>query len=79
MRHLGRISLFSRTIKTFLVNLKRHHRSLYDGLDQNRFRRYVNKKEESLFAAVKPSETSNTLDQLAKGSLKNNLRLYGRH
>ena len=66
MRHLGRISLFSRTIKKFLINLKRRHRVFYDKLDQDRFLRYVSKKEESLFAAVKPSETSNTLDQLAK-------------
>lgn len=66
MRHLGRISLFSKTIKNFLINLKRHHRVLYDKLDQDRFIRYVNKKEESLFAAVKPSETPRTLDQLAQ-------------
>jgi len=66
MRHLGRISLFSRTIKKFLVNLKRHHRVLFDKLDQKRFLCYVNKKEESLFAAVKPSETSHTLDMLAQ-------------
>ncbi len=66
MRHLGRISLFSRTIKKFLINLKRHHRAQFDKLDQDRFLRYTNKKEESLFAAVKPSETSHTLDRLAQ-------------
>ena len=65
MRHLGRISLFSKTIKQFLINLKRQHRSHFDKLDAGRFSRYVNKKEESLFAAVKPSDTSKTLDQLA--------------
>ena len=65
MRHLGRISLFARTIKKFLLNLKRHHRGLFDKLDQARFLRYLNKKEECLFAAVKPSETSHTLNTLA--------------
>jgi len=65
MRHLGRISLFSKTIKDFLVNLKRHHRVLYDKLDQDRFLRYVSRKKECLFAAVKPSETSITLNLLA--------------
>ena len=49
MRHLGRIALFSRTIKKFLLNLKRQHRVLYDRLDSSRFKRYVNKKEEVLF------------------------------
>jgi len=66
MRHLGRISLFSRTIKKFLLNLKRHNRGLFDKLDTDRFLRYVNKKGECLFAAVKPSETSNTLNVLAE-------------
>ena len=66
MRHLGRISLFSKTIKDFLINLKRHHRVLFDKLDQDRFLRYVSRKKECLFAAIKPSETSITLDLLAK-------------
>jgi hypothetical protein len=33
MRHLGRIALFSRTIKKFLLNLKRQHRTHYDQLE----------------------------------------------
>jgi IS5 family transposase len=66
MRHLGRIALFSRTIKKFLLNLKRQHRVLYDQLDSSRFKGYVNKKEEVLFAAVKPSETAKTLSLLAE-------------
>ena len=65
MRHLGRISLFSKTIKNFLTNLKRHHRVFYDQLEQDRFTRYVHKKDESIFAAVKPSDAPKTLDQLA--------------
>ena len=45
MRHLERIALFSRTIKKFLLNLKRQHRVLYDQLDSSRFKGYVNKKK----------------------------------
>ena len=66
MRHLGRIALFSRTIKKFLLNLKRQHRTHYDQLESARFKSYVNKQEEMLFAAVKPSETAKTLSLLAE-------------
>ncbi len=65
MRHLGRIGLFVKTIKKFLANLKRQHRSLFDKLDHDMIQRYMSKKEESLFAMVKPSDSSRTLDQLA--------------
>jgi competence protein ComGF len=66
MRHLGRIALFSRTIRKFLLNLKRQQRVLYDQLESSRFNVYLNKKEESLFAAVKPTETIKTLSLLAE-------------
>ena len=66
MRHLGRIGLFVRTIKKFLTNLRRHQRSLYDKIDGELINRYMSKKNESLFAMVKPSESSKTLDQLAR-------------
>ncbi len=66
MRNLGRIGLFAKTIKKFLVNLKRQHRNLFDQLDDSLTGRYLGKKEGSLFAMVKPSESSRTLDQLAE-------------
>lgn len=66
MRHLGRIGLFVETIKKFLVNLKRHHRVLFDRIDNSLTRRYLGKKSESVFAMVKPSESAKTLDQLAE-------------
>ena len=66
MRHLGRIGLFVTTIKKFLVNLKRHHRGLFDQLDSVLTRRYLVKKKDSIFAMVKPSESTQTLDQLAQ-------------
>ena len=66
MRNLGRIGLFAKTIKKFLVNLKRQHRNLFDQLQDSLTGRYLGKKEGSLFAMVKPSESSRTLDQLAE-------------
>ncbi len=66
MRNLGRIGLFAKTIKKFLVNLKRQHRNLFDQLDNSLTERYLGKKEGSLFAMVKPSESSRTLSQLAE-------------
>jgi hypothetical protein len=66
MRNLGRIGLIAKTTKKFLLNLKRQHRYLLDQLDDNLTRRYLDKKEGSLFAMVKPSESGKTLDQLAE-------------
>lgn len=65
MRNLGRIGLFVRTIKKFLNNLKRHHQGLFDQLEESLTQRYLSKTQESLFAMVKPSESTRTLDQLA--------------
>jgi hypothetical protein len=65
MRHLGRIGLFVKTIKKFLHNLKRQHRSLFDQLESGLTTRYLDKKAESIFSMVKPSESTHTLDQLA--------------
>jgi len=65
MRHLGRIGLFVKTIKNFLNNLKRQHRNFFDQLDQELIKRYLSKNTESIFASVKPSDSTRTLDQLA--------------
>lgn len=66
MRHLGRISLFVKTIKKFLVNLKRHHKQLLNALGNELRGRYLGKKQEAAFALVKPSESHATLSQLAE-------------
>nr|WP_321464948.1 transposase [uncultured Desulfobulbus sp.] len=65
MRNLGRIGLFTKTIKKFLVNLKRHHREHFDQLNTELTQRYLSKSQASLFAMVKPTESTRTLDQLA--------------
>lgn len=66
MRHLGRIGLFAKTIKKFLLNLKRQHRNLFDQLDDRLTTRYLDKKADSIFSMVKPSESAHTLDKLAE-------------
>lgn len=65
MRHLGRIGLFVKTIKKFLVNLKRHHKDLYDSLDRELSDRYMTQRGEAVFSLVKPTESMNTLTTLA--------------
>ena len=66
MRHLGRIGLFVKTIKKFLVNLKRHQKDLYEALDKALSDRYTTKQGEAVFSMVKPSESTKTLAALAE-------------
>jgi hypothetical protein len=64
MRHLGRIGLFVRTIRKFLVNLKRHHKELFVSLPSDVTERYMNRQGEGVFSLVKPSESGRTLQTL---------------
>lgn len=66
MKHLGRIGIFTGTIKKFLVNLKRQHKNEFNELDLNLQDRYLKKEGESAFSMVKPSESSKTLQMLAE-------------
>ena len=61
MAHLGRIRLFVKTIRKFLVNLKRHHADLYQALGDVAIR--YEEKNDGQFA-VKPSESSRTLQEV---------------
>jgi hypothetical protein len=65
MRHLGRLGLFVKTTKKFLVNLKRNHKDLYDSLETAITDRYMTKQGDAVFSMVKPSESINTLATLA--------------
>lgn len=65
MRHLGRLGLFVKTIKKFLVNLKRQHNELYVSLEAAITERYMTKQGDAVFSMVKPSESINTLATLA--------------
>lgn len=66
MAHLGRIRLFVKTIRKFLVNLKRHHPELYSSLGEMTAR--YEEKSDGQFA-VKPSESSRKLQELGDDSL----------
>lgn len=61
MSHLGRIRLFVKTIRKFLVNLKRHHADHYQALGELASR--YEEKHDGQFA-VKPSESARTLQQV---------------
>lgn len=61
MAHLGRIRLFVKTIRKFLVNLKRHHAEQYEALGDVALR--YEEKNDGRFA-VKPSESSRTLQEV---------------
>ncbi len=65
MRHLGRLGLFVKTIKKFLVNLKRHHKDLYESLETAITDGYMTKQGDAVFSMVRPSESINTLRTLA--------------
>jgi gas vesicle protein len=65
MRRLGRIGIFAQTISKFLVNLKRHHRNLFDTIDEKLINRYGCKKALAAFSLVKPSESAKTLQQVS--------------
>src|SRR4030065_508540 len=60
MAHLGRIRIFVRVITRFLVNLKRHHRDLFESLDGFFSERYLTSKGQGVFLMVKPSEADRT-------------------
>lgn len=61
MAHLGRIRIFVKTVRKFLVNLKRHHADLYQALGEVAIR--YEEKNDGQFA-VKPSESSRTLQEV---------------
>jgi hypothetical protein len=66
MRKLGRIGLFAKTLIKFLTNLKRHHRDLFDTLEQELRDRYLKKNASSTFSMVKPTESSKTLELVSR-------------
>lgn len=65
MRHLGRIGIFVRVITKFLVNLKRHHKDLFESLPSSFAERYLSRKGQGVFSMVRPSETHKTVEDLA--------------
>jgi hypothetical protein len=65
MRRLGRIGIFVRVITHFLLNLRRHHRDLFESLDISYPRRYLTREGQGAFSMVRPSESDRTQEQVA--------------
>jgi len=65
MRRLGRIRIFAETIRTFLVNLRRHHKKLFKTIDERFVDRYLTSDAASFFSMVKPSESTKTLEMVS--------------
>lgn len=66
MRRLGRIGIFTETIHTFLVNLKRGHKGLFDTIPQKITDRYLTEKALGCFSKVKPSDSQKTLNEVSR-------------
>ncbi|MBW6486227.1 MAG: transposase [Syntrophobacterales bacterium] len=66
MRRLGRIGIFSQSIHTFLVNLKRRHPDIFETIDKELVNRYLSEKALSCFSLVKPTESGKTLEGVAR-------------
>lgn len=66
MRRLGRIGIFSQSIHTFLINLKRRHLEIFETIEKELVDRYLSEKAMSCFSLVKPSESGKTLEMVAR-------------
>jgi hypothetical protein len=66
MRHLGRIRIVSQTIHKFLVNLKRRHQEIFDGLPQELVDTYLSEKALGCFSMVKPSDSQKKLETVCR-------------
>ena len=66
MRRLGRIGIFSRSIHSFLINLKRRHPEIFETIEKELVDRYLTEKAMSCFSLVKPSESGKTLERVAR-------------
>jgi hypothetical protein len=65
MRRLGRISIFSKSIHKFLVNLKRGYKEQFETVDKAIIDKYFSEKALGCFSMVKPSESNKTLASVA--------------
>jgi hypothetical protein len=66
MQRLGRISIFSVSIRKFLKNLQRHHKAAFSRLNENIIGKYLTRDETECFSQVKPSESRKTLNEVAR-------------
>jgi hypothetical protein len=66
MKRLGRIGIFSRSIHVFLVNMKRQRPEIFETIDKELVDRYLTQKALGCFSLVKPSESGETLEMVAR-------------
>lgn len=67
MRTLRRIEIFARTITGFLKKLRRSYHEIFDAcIEPALSGRYLEKESDGCFSRVKPSESAQTLQQLAE-------------
>lgn len=70
MKKLGRVGIFSRTIKSFLIDLQRRFPELFKSSIPEEMRgRYLGEKGSGCFSRVKPSEVDRTLKTLSEDLL----------
>lgn len=65
MKRLGRINILARSIHGFLVNLRRHHREVFEALPALYTEKYLRDKALGCFSMVKPTESEKTLKELS--------------
>lgn len=65
MKRLGRINIFARSMHGFLVNLRRHHREIFEALPEGYKEKYLTDKAVGCFSMVKPTESEKTLKALS--------------
>ena len=66
MKRLGRIGIVARSIRGFLVNLKRQHLELVKQVSREIIEKYVAEKAMGCFSLVKPSESQKTLEGVCR-------------
>ncbi len=66
MRRLGRIRILVRCLHTFLVNLKRQDKELFETLPKELVEKYLSEKAVGCFSLVKPSDTERTLASVSE-------------
>ena len=65
MHRLGRIGIFTRSIQTFLTNLKRGHLQQFETVDHTVTEKYMSEKSLKCFSMIKPSDSQKTLTSVS--------------
>ena len=66
MAHLGRIRILSRTLISFLKNLKRRHPNIFSSkISSGIIEKYLQKRDSSYFSQTKPDKAQHTLEDIA--------------